>query len=124
VFPSLSQPTLFSILTFEAPNLIAYVARLKPQLIPALDLDLDLLNSSSNFIQRSIKDIGSGWAQFTRAVGTLFQSESISTPEKRRERFYNWLSVFGALVVFGSFFGQAGLVSFNFDEPAFEDDDA
>ena len=86
--------------------MIAYVARLKPQLISTLETDLALQPTPSNFLQRGI--------------GALFQSESTSTPEERRERFYNWLSVFGSLVIFGTFFIQSGLVSFGFDESASE----
>ncbi len=103
-FPSLSQPKLFSILTFEAPNLIAFVDRMKVQLFNEFQADVEReALPSDSFIQR-----------FTRSFGSLVQSDSTTlSEEERRERVYNRLSVFGALAVFGIFLGKSGLIPFD-----------
>jgi metaxin len=95
-YPSLNESRLFSILTFEAPNLIAFVSRIKDYYLKDPIQRKELDRPVSNFIS----------ARFPQWVAYYLVSPHPNDPlpttkDEKMNRFYRGLTLFTCLAVGG-----------------------
>ncbi|KAJ3182277.1 metaxin 1 [Gaertneriomyces sp. JEL0708] len=117
--PSLAEPTLFSILTFEFPTLHAYCERIRSQYF-----NVPLNPSPSMRPSYLISDIVHSPLSYARKLFASNSSKTAAstapTPEKlkqeRQERFYTILSVISAVGVFVSYVVHNQIVTIEFDD--------
>eukprot|EP00842_Homolaphlyctis_polyrhiza_P006129 jgi/Hompol1/6517/HPOL_005005-RA len=111
-YPSLAVPKLFTLLSFNHPNLIAYVARLKP-----IIFDAPLVPSPSTrpSLATMIYDLAANPHKFVGFIMQGFQPKLESqvdrrTKEERVEDFWKHISVGAAVVFFVGFVVANGII--------------
>lgn len=101
VYPSLKIPTLFSILTFEFPTLIAFTERMKKVFEVPLIRSPNERPSLKDFIVDFFKQPD----QYFSWIWDGMQPKMVSdkAKEERVEKFWRGMTVIGAIVFFTTF---------------------
>jgi metaxin len=102
VVPTMANPRLFTILSFEFPSLIAFCARMKP-LAHRVELERSPLQRPS--LSELFKDFLSHPETYVNWMFEGFQDKVVTerTKEERVEKFWRGLSVCAALTFFVGF---------------------
>ncbi|EGF81828.1 hypothetical protein BATDEDRAFT_23480 [Batrachochytrium dendrobatidis JAM81] len=128
-YPSLAVPKLFSILTFEFPNLIAYCARFKQEvfatpLTPSLLVRPSLTNMIFNFVRDPEPYFCFYWNGFQNK---MVSHDSKKLKEQRVQAFWKGASIVAAVGFFVGFVFANGIVQVSFqdsDQERSEDDES
>jgi hypothetical protein len=95
-YPSLLESRLFSILTFEAPNLISFVARIKERYFNEPIRRIELDRPVSNFMASRFPQ----WLSYY--IVSPHPNDPLPTKkDEKRNRFYRGLTLFTCLAVGG-----------------------
>ena len=108
-FPTLSQPKLFAMLSFEFPTLIAYCHRIQSTffsspLIPSPTDRKSIRHSLSTFFS-------SPWTRLQQAWMGYAKTPIHTSPEQRVEDFYRVCSILGGLGFFIFYIVYHGIVT-------------
>ncbi|TPX55054.1 hypothetical protein PhCBS80983_g05647 [Powellomyces hirtus] len=103
--PSLAEPTLFSILTFEFPTLYAYCERMREDLFGA-----PLRASANHGASWILGDIVRSPMVYMRTVFSPAAGKKEKSVEERRAEVGTWMSVVGAVGFFVGYIFYSGIV--------------
>ena len=122
-YPSLAEPKLFTLLSFEFPTLIGFVARMKSL---AFQKPLVVSPFIRPTISALIKDVVHNPWTYLDYVWEGFQIKLVpkkeaKTKEQRVAAFWKTLSVMAGLGFFVNFVIQNGIIQFQFEEEEDED---
>ncbi len=121
-YPSLANPKLFTILSFEAPSLLSYVTRLKSSLfVEPLQKSISAPPSWSAFWEEVLTSPTGYFTVARNYMGTFMDGSSSTSPEERVETFYKWLSVVGGLAVFLAYSVKIGTLQTSYEEESDSD---
>ena len=117
-YPSLANPKLFTILSFEAPSLLSYVARIKSSMFAEpLQKSVSAPQSWSAYCSELLTSPTRYWTVASNYMQTFVNGSSSTSPEERVETFYKWLTVAGALALFLTYSTKIGVLRFAPKEP-------
>ncbi|KAI8914176.1 hypothetical protein EDD86DRAFT_198657 [Gorgonomyces haynaldii] len=105
LYPSLSEPTLFSMITFGYPNLVRFCDKIKSTYFAQPLVPSPTARPSFSHL---LQDLTTNPLPYLEFVLNGFQTKLVPksqqlTKEQRVERFYKWLSVIGGVGFFCSY---------------------